>query len=395
MVYLVMVNCCKKLAGNINELLTVRLIEEVEFLREELRGRREDFMQREKSLQEIINILNVERPTYSHSALGPVVENEFHQPPVVENEFHQPPGKHTTRKNRINNTHVNPLSTSNRFDSLAVDASEIHSGDPLTNSSSQVLTNTSNVDANKIQSDDLSTSSLPQVPTDMSNVTKRKRKSQKNAQKDSHASEAQQKQNQSVSQQNRQDSRTEQTKRTIPRKEIVILGDSMLKDIKGWRMSRTHNITSHSLSGCNNHQLLHMCRALCERKPQPDLVLVHCGTNSLFPKSGRDTQNSTTAPMSPTEVVNSIKSCFETLKSEYPTVKLIFSNLITRNDRGDDGKRKVSETNDLIEACDVTHISHGNIDESHLNTSKLHLNKSGASVLAQNYINFIKAYDFG
>ena len=75
-------------------------------------------------------------------------------------------------------------------------------------------------------------------------------------------------------------------------KEVVVLGDSTTKDLSGYLMTKMTKhrakITNHSLSGCNTDEIGILSQTLCLRKP--DILVLHCGTNDLYPKSGRDTE---------------------------------------------------------------------------------------------------------
>ena len=356
----------RKSMGEINELLIVKLIEEVEFLREELRSRREDFVQREKSLLAIINILDSDRVRASN-----VVELPDEISAAENAKFQPASTKHTGRNNRGIVNAQPALSTSNRFDSLA------NTGETASPHSSR------------------ENAPLPRAPLSTTNVTTRRQKTAKKSRPTVDTVDSPVHPTTATPAVTDVVERTEQTggrRNAGRRRKIVILGDSTLKDLAGWKMSKTHQITCHSLSGCNNSELLHLSRALCERKP--DILILGCGTNSMYPKIDPVTKQPTNIPMSPEEVATSLKNCCEVLNTEYPAVKVIISNLITRADHGDEGKAKITETNDFIASCNLPHIEHVNIDESHLNSSKLHLNRSGTSLLAQNFINFIRTYDF-
>ena len=111
-------------------------------------------------------------------------------------------------------------------------------------------------------------------------------------------------------------------------------------------MSSKHSVTSHSLSGMNIDQLVHMCRPVCTGNPS--LLIIHCGTNSLYPKNVPDTE--TRKAMTPEEVSAGLKSTLETLTAEFPNTKVIFSNLLVRDDHGEEGRDNIRKVNELVES---------------------------------------------
>ena len=160
---------------------------------------------------------------------------------------------------------------------------------------------------------------------------------------------------------------------------MVVLGDSLLKNLKGHLMSRRKfRVTNVSISGMKLDELTNMARGLCVRKPQ--VLFLACGTNSLFPKDSNDA-------MSPADVVAKLREIRDTIQGEFPTTKVIISSLIVRNDR-DGANDKISEVNSLLYESGMEFIDHPNITLEHLNGSKLHLNRSGDIQLSKNFVEF-------
>ena len=165
----------------------------------------------------------------------------------------------------------------------------------------------------------------------------------------------------------------------VRRKEVVVLGDSLLKNLKGHLMSRRKfRVTNVSISGMKLDELTNMARGLCVRKPQ--VLFLACGTNSLFPKDSNEA-------MSPADVVAKLREIRDTIQGEFPTTKVIISSLIVRNDR-DGANDKISEVNSLLYESGMEFIDHPNITLEHLNGSKLHLNRSGDIQLSKNFVEF-------
>ena len=163
------------------------------------------------------------------------------------------------------------------------------------------------------------------------------------------------------------------------KRRIDIVGDSMLKGLKGHKMSRTDKVRVTTFSGCSTRDMFDYIKPTINRKP--DQLIVHVGTNSL-----RDSPN-------PTTCAGEIIDLADSIKNALPTTGLVLSTLITRSD---DVKlaRQMGEVNKILsQHCDKKHwtvLEHSNITERHLNRSGLHLNKVGTTHLACNFIQCIQ-----
>ena len=74
--------------------------------------------------------------------------------------------------------------------------------------------------------------------------------------------------------------RMEKEAKPKPKKPAVILaGDSILKNIKGWLMSRTKAVKSYSFSGADTDDMKYHLQAIIKRNPHH--IVLHCGTNDL------------------------------------------------------------------------------------------------------------------
>ena len=177
-----------------------------------------------------------------------------------------------------------------------------------------------------------------------------------------------------------------------PPKEVLVLGDSITKDLNAYKMTKMARhkakITTHSLSGCNTDEMDLLSRTLCLRKP--DILILHCGTNDLFPKSGRDTEGTHYVAKTETQVVENLKNIVSSLQHEHPNMKILVSKLTTREDHGKEGVSKVNNTNTLISKSNLKTIDHSNITRKSLNGSKLHLSPDGTVEMARNIVNHIK-----
>ena len=329
-----------------SNIVVTHLTEEVKFLREELRCRREELSRKEASFQKIINILSDDRNSAKNfkTTVG-----------ERENKWEIPT---KTFRNRNNNSIPKLVEVSNRFELLSENNERSNQ----------------NVSENE-ESNCERMNDVLSIPSNNITMRKKGRSSKKTIAVGNISSNVAE--NIKV-----RDSATKK-----PKKSVIILGDSTTKDLKGWLMRKTHHVTTHSLSGCTLKEIPHLCRALCERNPA--ILIVACGTNSLFSKFN-DSQDDS---LSEEEVIAELRKLFLTLGTEYPGTKVIFSSLLVRTDKGKEGIEKIKRVNSLIQSCNMPHISHNNITERHLNGSKLHLNKQGSSILAKNYVDFLELYD--
>ena len=62
-------------------------------------------------------------------------------------------------------------------------------------------------------------------------------------------------------------------------KQIIVAGDSIVKGLRGWMMSRDNRVKIHSFSGANSDEMQHFLKPLLDREPSH--VILHCGTNDL------------------------------------------------------------------------------------------------------------------
>ena len=160
-------------------------------------------------------------------------------------------------------------------------------------------------------------------------------------------------------------------------KQVMVVGDSIIKNLKGWMMSRKHDVKIHSFSGADTNEMEYFLKPLLERGPSH--VVLHVGTNDLAQGSSCN------------GVANRIMSLARNIVNK--GISCTVSMLITR---ADGLNPMVKQVNNILEKLVK---SEGNIDiinndnirgEYHLNSSRLHLNRKGDAALARNYIEYIK-----
>ena len=150
------------------------------------------------------------------------------------------------------------------------------------------------------------------------------------------------------------------------KRRIDIVGDSLLKGLKGHKMSRTDKVRVTTFSGCSTRDMFDYIKPTIHRKP--DQLIVHVDTNSL-----RDSSN-------PTTCAGEIIDLADSIKDSLPATELVLSTLITRSD-DTELARQVREVNEILRqhSCKKCWST-----KRHLNRSGLHLNKVGITHLACN-----------
>lgn len=169
---------------------------------------------------------------------------------------------------------------------------------------------------------------------------------------------------------------TEQVNKTV-----FIAGDSIIKHIEGWKLSKEPKVKVHSFPGCNTTDMADYIKPIIRKNPAN--IILHVGTNDLQQSE------------SPRACAEKIVDLANSIAIESPATTVSLSALTTRSDRDGLLVNKVKEVNKVLRTfCnqnDWGFISNDNITDQHLNRSGLHLSRSGTSLLAQNFIKHIKS----
>lgn len=154
----------------------------------------------------------------------------------------------------------------------------------------------------------------------------------------------------------------------------LIIGDSMIKDIDPKLMSADGSIIKKSRPGGKLEDMSAMfnnCELKCKKS-----VIIHMGTNNI------------TSNDSPTDMASKLATETEKIQSLTQAPRVIVSGIIHRKDVKEN--LKITEANkQLKKICDEKKwkfIDNERIDDSCLNSSKLHLNKKGSAYLASNFL---------
>ena len=160
---------------------------------------------------------------------------------------------------------------------------------------------------------------------------------------------------------------------------IEIIGDSHLNALNPKGLSKHNNIIVRNHPGSTTEDLKSFI--VPSIKKQRDVIIIHSGSNDI---SSNDA-----------DTIDNLQSIINKVKKQSSHTKLAISSILTRKDvNGYD--RKVVELNSKLKVlCDanlIDFISHDNISEKFLGVKKLHLSKSGTSLLAGNFIQYMKRF---
>lgn len=161
---------------------------------------------------------------------------------------------------------------------------------------------------------------------------------------------------------------------------ITIVGDSLVKDVKAFKMKKSVNkgdkLYVKSFPGATTNCMSDYIKP--SLRYNPDLVIIHCGSNDLRSQK------------TPNIIADDIVELASKSKTE--TNDVVISGLIARNDELNLKAMQVNEQ--LIAKCNerqIFYIDNNNIIATkHLNGSGLHLNHYGTMLLSNNFLNCIK-----
>ena len=171
--------------------------------------------------------------------------------------------------------------------------------------------------------------------------------------------------------------RKESATRGKRKKFVSIIGDSIIKDVKGYELSKDENlVVVKSFRGATTKAMYHYMIPTVEK--HPDVLIIHTGTNDL--KEEKD----------PKEVARKVIDLAKKAQTYDPGMKVNVSLLTPRKDGF---SKQVIEVNrhlkDLCNENQIAFIDHSNVTTNHLNRSKLHLRENGSKLISKNFESFI------
>ena len=118
----------------------------------------------------------------------------------------------------------------------------------------------------------------------------------------------------------------------VPRKNTLIVGDSILKHVEGWRLNQRmkSNVSIRSIPGASTNGMVHHIKG-CLEDIWPDTVILHDHHETNDLKSGN------TSEKIATDIVNLA------LTIQIEKTKLFISGLAIRNDNLDKRRKEVNQ----------------------------------------------------
>lgn len=179
---------------------------------------------------------------------------------------------------------------------------------------------------------------------------------------------------------NNNQGRKEDNNNNQGRKAIYIVGDSMIKELKGYELAKS--IGHKRAVKVRSHPSAQI-RCLADhiqpiiRNNDTEHVLLHIGTNDLKTEK------------TPVQICHDIMHLTSLIRDK--GIKVSISGIIQRNDSLNN---KVLLVNDslkkICESVGVTYINNGNIrPDLHLNASRIHLNRRGNNIYISNIRKFL------
>ena len=166
--------------------------------------------------------------------------------------------------------------------------------------------------------------------------------------------------------------------------------DSIGKDVEVHRLCRpNYHVSGHAISGATVEEAETFARVFASRPQKPDAMIIHVGTNDLYPKPGSD--NTSKPALSEKGVADKIDGMMIRLGNDFPGTKFIMSKLTVREDHGKEGNTKVKNVNSYLTKLKHPQIDNSEIAATHLNGSKLHLHKGGTAKLVQNFSKYLSS----
>ena len=161
-------------------------------------------------------------------------------------------------------------------------------------------------------------------------------------------------------------------------KSIFVIGDSMVKHLNGWEMSKKLNanckVFVKTFSGAKTTCMHDYVKPSVRNSP--DHFILHVGTNDL------------SSDKSPEEIARSIIDLATSIKNEKHDVSI--SNIIIRADDKKLDEKRCEVNSFLGKLCKEKNfylIDHSTrIKRNHLNKGKLHLNKKGTKLLSDIFV---------
>ena len=136
---------------------------------------------------------------------------------------------------------------------------------------------------------------------------------------------------------------------------VVVIGDSITRNIIGKKLSRNQNVNAFSFSGATIDDMVDFAKPVIKRKPKK--IILHVGTNNLKMDQ-------------PKKIKNKVAGLVDSIKAEHPSIDVAVSSIIFRSD-DQSLNSKIDEVNRRLscfcQSKNWVFIDNSNIREDSLN----------------------------
>ena len=159
--------------------------------------------------------------------------------------------------------------------------------------------------------------------------------------------------------------------------DVVVIGDSISKNIIGKKLSRNQYVNVFSFSGATIDDMVDFAKTVINRKPKK--IILHGGTNNLKMDQ-------------PKKIKNKVAGSVDSIKAEHPSIDVAVSSIIfssddqSLNSKIDEVNRRLSS---FCESKKWVFIDNSNIKEDALTISGLRLNRKGFYRRASNFREYV------
>ena len=169
---------------------------------------------------------------------------------------------------------------------------------------------------------------------------------------------------------------------SFKKKVTVVIGDSIIKNIQGWRLSDCNNhVVVKSFGGANCSDMENYLKPVIRKEPEH--IILHIGKNNLSKNT------------SPDQIAQGIINLGIQINQNSPQTKITISEILPRTDKSN-LLAKANQVNSIVRKYCYRHkwgsINHKSINESCLNVRGLHLNKKSTALIAKSISSYITNY---
>ena len=166
----------------------------------------------------------------------------------------------------------------------------------------------------------------------------------------------------------------------IRKKSVYIVGDSMVKEVNGFELSKSikykYSVRVRFYPSAKTSCLHDHVKPVI-RNQEPDHIILHTGTNDLL------------SDKTPVQICNDIVNL--AVLSKYKDIKVTISEMVERSDFLNEKVVLVNEyLSKIWKTIELPVIKHHNIKpDFDLNQSKLHLNEKGNTIFVSNFRRYL------